>query len=93
MPVQRLISDNGPAFRPHGFSRICIEPGIKQKLTRACRSQTNAKTGRLIQSALREWACGHSGPNSDESDAALTHWTHCYNWHRPHHGTALRSSS
>lgn len=84
--IQRLITDNGPAFRSHDFRRICAERGITQEFTRAYRPQTNGKAERFIQSALREWAYGHAYRNSDERAAALAHWNHYYNWHRPHHG-------
>ena len=65
------------------------ELGITQKFTRAYRPQTNGKAERFIQSALREWAYGHTYENSQQRCAALPIWTHFYNWHRPHHGIDL----
>lgn len=82
MKVQRLITDNGPAFHSFSFRDACIELGIKQKFTRAYRPQTKGKAERFIQSALREWAYA----NSNDRRAALPVWNHFYNWHRPHHG-------
>ena len=84
--VQRLITDNGPAFHSFAFRDACIELGIKQKFTRAYRPQTNGKAERFIQSALREWAYGRAYATSDDRRAALPIWNHFYNWHRPHHG-------
>lgn len=84
--VQRLITDNGPAFHSHTFGNACAELGIKQKFTRAYRPQTNGKAERFIQSALREWAYGRAYASSDQRRAALPVWNHFYNWHRPHHG-------
>lgn len=84
--VQRLLTDNGPAFRSHPFRDACLELGIKQKFTRAYRPQTNGKAERFIQSALREWAYGRPYATSDDRRAALPVWNHFYNWHRPHHG-------
>lgn len=86
VPIQRLLTDNGPAFRSQDFGHVCGELGITQKFTRAYRPQTNGKAERFIQSALREWAYGQAYQNSDQRGAALTHWNHYYNWHRPHHG-------
>lgn len=88
--VQRVLTDNGPAFHSFQFRDACIELGIKQKFTRAYRPQTNGKAERFIQSALREWAYGRPYPTSDARRAALPAWIHFYNWHRPHHGIGCR---
>ncbi|WP_163364422.1 DDE-type integrase/transposase/recombinase, partial [Escherichia coli] len=58
--VQRVLTDNGPAFHSFAFGDACAELGIKQKFTRAYRPQTNGKAERCIQSALREWAYGRA---------------------------------
>src|SRR5205814_49132 len=84
--IQRVITDNGPAFHSAAFAQACLELGIAQKFTRAYRPQTNGKAERFIQSALREWAYGRAYGHSDERRAALPYWTHFYNWHREHHG-------
>ena len=86
VPIQRLITDNGPAFHSAAFGQACLELGIAQKFTRAYRPQTNGKAERFIQSALREWAYGRTYQHSDERRAALPAWNHFYNWHRQHHG-------
>lgn len=86
VPILRLLTDNGSAFRSHDFRHACAELGITHKFTRAYRPQTNGKAERFIQSALREWAYGHAYPSSDERRAALAEWNHFYNWHRPHQG-------
>ena len=86
VPIQRVLTDNGPAFHSTTFAEACLELGIAQKFTRAYRPQTNGKAERFIQSALREWAYGRSYENSEQRRAALPAWNHFYNWHRPHHG-------
>jgi transposase InsO family protein len=86
VPIQRLITDNGPAFHSAAFGKACLELDIAQKFTRAYRPQTNGKAERFIQSALREWAYGRAYQNSDERRTALPAWKNFYNWHRPHHG-------
>lgn len=84
--VRRLLTDNGPAFRSRDFAAACRDMGIRHKFTRAYRPQTNGKAERFIQSALREWAYGHTYQNSAERSQALPRWQHHYNWHRPHSG-------
>lgn len=86
VPIQRVLTDNGMAFRSAAFSEACLELGITQKFTRAYRPQTNGKAERFIQSALREWAYGWTYQNSAQRTAALASWQYHYNWHRPHHG-------
>lgn len=90
VPIERLITDNGPAFRSAVFGEACLELGIQQKFTRAYRPQTNGKAERFIQSALREWAYGRAYENSEQRREALPHWNHFYNWHRQHHGIGLK---
>lgn len=84
--VQRLLTDNGAAFRSKDFRQACVELGIKQCFTRPYRPQTNGKAERFIQSALREWAYGWVYQNSAHRTQALAHWQHHYNCHRPHSG-------
>jgi transposase InsO family protein len=84
--IQRVITDNGPAFHSGAFAQACLELGIAHKFTRAYRPQTNGKAERFIQSALREWAYGRPYEHSDQRRTALPHWNHFYNWHRIHHG-------
>jgi len=84
--IQRVLTDNGSAFRSRAFRHACRGLGIAQRFTRAYRPQTNGKAERFIQSALREWAYGFTYQNSQQRGAALDHWIHHYNWHRPHQG-------
>jgi transposase InsO family protein len=84
--IERVLTDNGPAFHSAAFGQTCQALGIAQKFTRAYRPQTNGKAERFIQSALREWAYGRAYESSEQRRAALPAWTHFYNWHRPHHG-------
>ncbi|WP_139798993.1 integrase core domain-containing protein, partial [Andreprevotia lacus] len=89
--IERVITDNGPAFHSHAFGDACAALGIRQRFTRAYRPQTNGKAERFIQSALREWAYGCAYSNSTQRRAALPVWTHFYNWHRQHHGIACKT--
>ena len=83
---QRILTDNGSAFRSKLFSAACRELGLKHSFTRPYRPQTNGKAERFIQSALREWAYGIPYNHSTERAKMLDRWIHHYNWHRPHQG-------
>lgn len=84
--IQRLLTDNGSAFRSRDFAKACAALGVRHRFTRAYRPQTNGKAERFIQSALREWAYGWTYQNSAHRTQALGSWQHHYNWHRPHAG-------
>ena len=84
--VQRLLTDNGGAFRSKRFAKTCRELEIRHTFTRPYRPQTNGKAERFIQSALREWAYAFTYQNSQQRCDLLDEWTHHYNWHRPHQG-------
>ncbi|ETH89659.1 integrase core domain protein [Bordetella pertussis STO1-CHOC-0019] len=43
--IQRLLTDNGSAFRSRAFAALCHELGIKHRFTRPYRPQTNGKAG------------------------------------------------
>jgi transposase InsO family protein len=86
VPVRRVLTDNGSAFRSKRFAAACRKLGLRHVFTRPYRPQTNGKAERFIQSALREWAYGIPYRHSLERTAMLSRWMHHYNWHRPHHG-------
>jgi transposase InsO family protein len=52
--VQRLLTDNGSAFRSRAFRAVCVELGVRHKFTRPYRPQTDGKAERFIQSGRRE---------------------------------------
>ena len=82
--IERVMTDNGPAFRSRNFAQVCAEFGIRHIFTKAYTPQTNGKAERFIQTALREWAYARAYRHSDERIAALPGFLHRYNWHRPH---------
>jgi transposase InsO family protein len=84
--LQRVLTDNGSAFRSKSFAAACHLLGLQHTFTRPYRPQTNGKAERFIQSALREWAYGIPYHHSSQRTAMLKRWNHHYNWHRPHQG-------
>lgn len=82
--IERILTDNGKVFASGQFVRVCAQHQIKRLHTRYYRPQTNGKAERFIQTALREWAYGHTYHHSRQRTARLPRWVHEYNWHRPH---------
>jgi len=82
--VQRVLTDNGGAYRSRPFRKACRWLGIDTKRTRPYRPQTNGKAERFIQTLQRKWAYAVSYPTSEHRRAALPAWMQFYNEHRPH---------
>ena len=82
--IERVMTDNGACYKSKAFARTCKALGLKHVRTRPYTPRTNGKAERFIQTALREWAYARSYDTSNQRAAHLTHWTHMYNWHRPH---------
>jgi transposase InsO family protein len=82
--TERLITDNGSAYRSTIHAIACRALGIRHLRTRPYRPQTNGKAERFIRTMLGGWAYGAVYRNSDERNAALAGWLDFYNRRRPH---------
>lgn len=82
--VERVLTDNGGAYRSRPFRKACRWLGIAAKRTRPYRPQTNGKVERVIQTLLRKWAYVVPYANSAQRRAALASWLRFYNEERPH---------
>jgi transposase InsO family protein len=82
--VERVMTDNGPAYRSGLFAQMCHARGARHIFTRPYRPQTNGKAERLIQTLLREWAYKRIYKTSARRTAALGTWLTYYNRRRPH---------
>ena len=82
--VERVMTDNGSAYRSHAFRQAIHDAGLKHKRTRPYTPRTNGKAERFIQTSLREWAYLQAFASSTERSAAMLPWLHRYNRHRPH---------
>ncbi|MCM3566312.1 IS481 family transposase [Hydrogenophaga intermedia] len=82
--IERLLTDNGSAYRSRLFAKTCQALGIKHCFTQPYRPQTNGKAERFIQTCLREWAYGRTWNNSAERTAWLPAFLSYYNARRPH---------
>jgi transposase InsO family protein len=82
--VQRVMTDNGPAYRSTLHALCCRALGIKHLRTRAYRPRTNGKAERFIRTILAGWAYAALYGSSAERSAALDGWLWRYNTQRPH---------
>ena len=85
--VERVLTDNGSAYRSHAWRDEHQQLGIRHSRTRPRRPQTNGKVERLNRTLLEEWAYRRLYTSEKTRRAALSGWLHHYNHHRPH--TAL----
>jgi transposase InsO family protein len=81
---ERVMTDNGSAYRSTVHAFACRALGIRHLRTRAYRPQTNGKAERFIRTMLAGWAYGAIYSSSRERTAALDGWLFTYNHHRPH---------
>jgi transposase InsO family protein len=82
--VERLITDNGSAYRSTVHAIACRALGIRHLRTRPYRPQTNGKAERFIRTLLSGWAYGAIYRDSTQRTAALNGWIDFYNRRRPH---------
>jgi len=82
--VERLMTDNGNAYRSAVHALACKTLGIKHQRTRPYRPRTNGKAERFIRTMLGGWAYAAIYRDSDERRRALTGWLDFYNHRRPH---------
>ena len=82
--VERVMTDNGSAYRSHAFRARLTEAGIKHIRTRPYTPRTNGKAERFIQTSLREWAYARAYQSSAERGHAMHPWITDYNHTRPH---------
>ena len=82
--VQRVMTDNGSAYRSAIHAVACRALGVRHLRTRPYRPRTNGKAERFIQTLLRGWAYGAIYRSSEQRKSALWGWLDFYNHERPH---------
>jgi transposase InsO family protein len=82
--VERLLTDNGPAYRSTIHALACRALGVRHLHSRPYRPQTNGKAERFIRTLLSGWAYGAIYRSSAERTAALDGWLWHYNHRRRH---------
>jgi transposase InsO family protein len=69
--VERVMTDNGPAYRSRHWRHACGALALRHLRTRPYTPRTNGKAERFIQTSLREWAYARPFATSHERTAAL----------------------
>jgi transposase InsO family protein len=82
--VERVLTDNGSAYRSAVHAIACRTLNVRHLRTRPYRPQTNGKAERFIRTMLGGWAYGAIYRSSAERTAALDGWLWRYNFRRPH---------
>jgi len=82
--VERLLTDNGSAYRATIHAIACKTLGIRHIRTRPYRPQTNGKAERFIRTLINGWAYGAIYRSSSERTTALDGWLWHYNHQRRH---------
>ncbi len=82
--VERVMTDNGSAYKSRMFAAALAAHGVAHKRTRPYTPKTNGKAERFIQSSIREWAYAKPFETSADRHAAMHPWLHDYNTARPH---------
>ena len=82
--VQRVMTDNGSAYKSRVFAQALAAHGIGHKRTRPYTPKTNGKAERFIQTSIREWAYATPFASSAERSRAMHPWLSAYNTTRPH---------
>ena len=82
--IERVLTDNGTAYRSKVFAAALAELGIGHRWTRPYRPQTNGKAERFIRTMLAEWAYARPFHDTSQRIADLPLWLDFYNYRRPH---------
>jgi transposase InsO family protein len=82
--TQRVMTDNGSAYKSFAYRDLLAAHGVRHKRTRPYTPKTNGKAERFIQTSLREWAYARPFHSSAERAAAMQPWLCDYNRIRPH---------
>jgi transposase InsO family protein len=82
--VERVLTDNGSAYRSTIHALSCKTLRIRHLRSRPYRPQTNGKAERFIRTLLNSWAYAAIYGSSNERTRALDGWLWHYNHRRRH---------
>ena len=89
--VERVMTDNGNAYRSQAHALACRELGLRHLRTDPYTPRTNGKAERFIRTLVEGWAYDAVYGSSAERTIALAAWLERYNWRRPHRGIGRRT--
>jgi len=82
--IERVLSENGSAYRSLLWRDTCEALSIRPRFTRPYRPQTNGKVERFHRTMADGWAYARCYPSETERRDAHVAWLHQYNQQRPH---------
>ncbi|WP_370893112.1 IS481 family transposase [Janibacter sp. GXQ6167] len=82
--IERVLSDNGGAYRSHLWRDTCEALSTTPKRRRPYRPQTNGKVERFHRTMADGWAYARCYSSEQERRDAHEAWLHQYNQHRPY---------
>ena len=83
--ARRVMTDNAYTYiRSRALRELLARNRIHHLTITPYRPRTNGKVERFHQTMAREWAYGLVYRSHHQRAAALPHWLHHYNTHRPH---------
>jgi len=82
--IERVLSENGSAYKSFAWRDTCTALGITHKRTKPYRPQTNGKIERFHRTLAEGWAYARYYNTETQRRAALPSWLHFYNHHRAH---------
>ena len=83
--VQRILTDNGSAYRSNVFAAACRAAGLPHTRTKVRHPWTNGRAERFIGTIQRECAYRDQFSTDDERALAVALFIPWYNTRRPHH--------
>ena len=84
MPVDAVMTDNGPNFCSGLFAELLARRRIAHLRTRPYRPQTNGKAERFNRTLAEEFLYARRFRSENERRIRLKRWIHDYNCHRHH---------
>jgi transposase InsO family protein len=88
---ERVMTDNGSAYRSAAFRQALGGAKVRHVRTRPYTPRTNGKAERFIQTSLREWAYAAPYQTSGERAKAMIPFIDGYNTKRPHSALAFQT--
>lgn len=82
--VERVMTDNGPAYHSRPFNEFLSSGGVRHKYTRPYSPWQNGKVERMNQTLARERRYVRAWESEASRADALEAFIDHYNWERPH---------
>lgn len=82
--VERVMTDNGSAYRSGEFNALLEDRGIGHKYTRPFSPWQNGKVERMNGTLAREWQYARARESEEDRASALASFIERYNWDHPH---------